>query len=970
MGMKLLESGKFLIVLSRKNTVLQMQLINTESTNAIISDSFTQSSSFNSLVLKAEKNVITLGLSNDLPATKIYRISIDEANQKFNTFEGWCLTYSSWYLIDIFFEQSDTNAISLLYNSQNGIRFGIFYVNNTTLAQQNQINQYGNYKGTFIGKETFLIGFTQRSWDQNQFWVSQYQTSAIMSNIPGQSCYFIDTTSYEIFTFTTISDFIQAGDSSTTLYFTLSRDSISFQDMRLQQLTSISSWCPTIDQAFTFDASNPSTFYVNYGSQTISFGDLLYCGTPPVPTVTEYALKNTNTIPGLALNGMTFDITTELKGGMYKGTVVAKSVLLEAELNYTIVVNMPPFFISTLKPFKLQFGLLSTYSLPTIFYKESNPFTFNLELVSVNSTNTSQTCITLGVALADTSVLVFDDTMKQMKINVSDPGLSETWICDFNYKITLKDIKGAISEQEMKISIIRANVAPEWIYDPPQPFFMHVGETISVVLPQAQDPNGDTITLIDIQQPQFSSLPDPNVFQYTLTPQLIDDIGVFHIIGNLSDEQPIAQYLPFSIDITVFNFAPYFVEALQNQTQFVDEFREYMLPEVSDYESNEFTVTVCLGANIYQCSTTLPGFIEFVSEARVFQFKGRQQDKGNFTIQINLTDEFGNSTFSSFTLRIIDYQISTATQGLTASLINSGPPDFITPLTTSLTIEEGKSEQFKFPQIKDPDGDQFECQVNLGNAASFVTYKDLALAINPIQASDTPFSVNILLKDKNQYAPKSNKYRIQITVTAKQSSNTSSEYYISEKSSEEQSTQGQIKQSQQERSVVRLKLVEVNKMGRAKIKVYAKSTQKMMQLISSQMFSIQMEAAELIEDVPFSIESSSSNELVFLLKFNNPERVSSSQNFDRLIITTRRQIQIITPQYYETLPVGTALSTFIPPQVSELTASKLVLIQKSGDYASYTLVSSNLLLNIFLQAIFILGQLQFWRPLLSLRFTE
>ncbi|TNV87325.1 hypothetical protein FGO68_gene10151 [Halteria grandinella] len=359
----------------------------------------------------------------------------------------------------------------------------------------------------------------------------------------------------------------------------------------------------------------------------------------------------------------------------------------------------------------------------------------------------------------------------------------------------------------------------------------------------------------------------------------------------------------------------------------------------------------------------------------VFQFRGRQYNKGNYTLQITLTDEFGNSSHSSFTLRINEYQINTVTQALTASLLNSSPPDFVTPLTTALTIEEGKSEQIKFPQIKDPDGDQFDCSVNLGSAMPFVTYKDQALTISPTQASDTPFSVNILLKDKNQYTPKSNKYRIEITVTAKKvntTNSTSSEYYIQEGEASVDSNyqQGENKHSSQEKTVAKLKLVEVTNVGRARIKVNAKSKEKMMQLISRQTFAIKMEAGEVIEDVPFSIESRASNQLVLELKFNNPERVSSSQNFDKLTITTIRQIQIITPQFQETLPVGITLVTFIPPQISEAAASQLVLIQKSGDYASYALVSSNLLLNIFLQALQILSLIQLWHPFVLVRAAE
>lgn len=48
--------------------------------------------------------------------------------------------------------------------------------------------------------------------------------------------------------------------------------------------------------------------------------------------------------------------------------------------------------------------------------------------------------------MADTAVLVFDYTLKQMTIDASDPGLPETWVCDFNYKITLTDSNGAVNE--------------------------------------------------------------------------------------------------------------------------------------------------------------------------------------------------------------------------------------------------------------------------------------------------------------------------------------------------------------------------------------------------------------------------------------------------------------------------------------------------------------------------------------------
>ncbi|TNV87087.1 hypothetical protein FGO68_gene15222 [Halteria grandinella] len=964
-GTKLLDSGKLLVVLLQSYTSLLMQLINTETSSATVTDTFAKSiSSLRSLVISTKVNQIILGLSD--PATKI---QIDEINRKFSTFEGWSLnSFPLSSPIDIFFEQTDTNSISVLYNNNNVVCLGRLYIDNSTFVQWNQISGIVMISGAFLSKDTYLFGYTWPYQSQQPKWISKYYQEAIMSNIPGQSCYPIQTTSYNLYTLAAITEFQQGSDPTTTFTLSLTRYQLSFQDMRLQQLTSIQSWCPNKGQSFTFDSSFTNTFYVNYGNSTVSLGDLLYCGSPPMPVVTDYSLKNTNATPGLALNGMSFDITTELKGGVYKGTVVASTGSLIAELNYTLVLNMPPNFTQTLKPFKLQMGLVSSYTLPSIIDKESDPYTFNLELISVNTTNTSQPCITLAEAQADTSVLMFDNALKKMKVDVSNPALPDTWRCDYFYKITLKDSKGAINEQSMKISIILENLAPEWVYDPPEPIFMHVGEILPIALPKAEDPNGDVVTLIDISRPQFSSPPNFSLFQYTLTPTLQAHIGLFYITGNLSDGQAITKYLPFSIEIRVFNFAPYFVENLINQTQIVDEFVEYKIPEAKDYENHQFSLTVCFGANKQQCNTTMPGFIEYLKDLRTFQFTGGRQDKGNYTIQIRLTDKLGNSSISFFTLKIMDYQASQAIEALTASLQNKGPPNFVTLIPTTLAIEEGKTQQIKLPQIQDPDNDPYECTVNLGSAMPFITYKDLSLILSPLQAYKKPFQVNIQLKDKNQYSPKSKKYRLDITVTPRQANSSSSGYYIQEgkNTSEDQNS----KNSHLEKSVVRLKLVEVTQGGRARIKVYAKFTEKIMELISNQTFTIKMDDGEVIEEVPFYIESSSSNKFVLRLIFNNPERVSSSQNFDQLIITTRREIHITTPQYYETLPVGITLSTFIPPQLSESAVSQLVLIKKTGDYASYALVSSNLLLNIFLQAILYFELIQFRDSCLSFRIVK
>ncbi|TNV71219.1 hypothetical protein FGO68_gene16481 [Halteria grandinella] len=806
-----------------------------------------------------------------------------------------------------------------------------------------------------------------------------------MSNIPEQSCYFINTTGYEIFTLSTASSLDQGSILTQALSITLTKAQVSFQNMESQYLTNISSWCPSKDKAFTFDSSLPNTFYINYGSQTISLDNLQYCGSP-IPSSLSYSFFNTTAQSGIALvpNQPIIQITEALKGGTYKGRVAATGTTIsgtqQAIVNYTIIVNMPPYFISSLSAIKVQRGSsnIVTYSLPPIKDDENHAYTFKVEMISVNHTDPSLTCLTLAEALADTTVIVFDSVQKKFIVDARNTALPDEWLCDFYYNINLTDSYGATSPNySLKISIRIGNMPPYWVYDPPDSVVIHLGEELTIDLPENLDPNGDTITHIEDITPPYAVVPVP--FKYSLTPYLKEHLGFVKITGNLTDGQTPSENLTFSINVTVVNFAPYFAEELVNQTQLVEEFKEYQLPLIIDQERNAADpvyISVCVLQSDSNCIETLPGFIDFVNEERLFQFKGLIQNKGNYTIQIKLTDKFDNYSLSNFTLRIVEYTISQEIQGLANQLSNTGPPEFVTPIPSAINIVEGKSEVLKFPEIKDPDNDQFECTVNLGSAAPFVIFKDLSLVISPLSqnVAETPYTVLIMLKDKNENAPKINKLRLDISVAAKMqstndTSNSTSEYFIEEEEEIKgtSSASKNVSHTNKERFFVRLRLLEVTNLGRARIKVYSKSSTKLMSLISNATFAIKMISNELIEDVPFAIESSYSNILVLKLAFKDPQIVSSSASYDKLVVTTKKQILISTSSYIEVLQTGIILESFIPTQISEQAASKLVLIQKSGDYASYALVSSNLLLNLFLQARITLKFLQLWNPLLSFR---
>ncbi|TNV87173.1 hypothetical protein FGO68_gene17412 [Halteria grandinella] len=675
----------------------------------------------------------------------------------------------------------------------------------------------------------------------------------------------------EMFTISPSSGLFSQGTATTNSYsLTLSQASIDFQDLQTQYLTSISSWCPNKDKAFTFDASLSTSFYVNYGTTTVSLDSLQYCGSP-LPTSLTYSFDDPLFPTGIGYvpNQLELQFAPTLKGGTYNGTVVATAGSQEARLNVSIVINMPPYFTQSLQTVYFEKGLPNpmAYTLPSIVDDEGHDYTFGFVLDSVTTTIVPHACVTLAEASADTTVIVFDFVARKFTIDTSNPSLPGTWRCDFKYKITLTDSLGAASPTyELTISLILGNVAPYWVYDPPKDEVVHLGQTLVIDLPECQDPNSDPFTLVEISSPPFSSLSGP--FQYTVSPLLKEHLGPIQITGNISDGQSSPLFLPFTVNVTVLNFAPQFTSILINQTQIFNEFSEYALPTFTDYESpttDPVRISVCLvegGA----CNDSMPGFITFVEVERLFQFKGLDENKGEYTIQVTLTDAADNSSVSIFQLLVTEYVGNSEIQALAASLQNTGPPEFATPLQASYLIFDGKSETLPLPEISDPEDDLFECLVNLGSAAPFVTFKKHSLIISPLSqnVADTPYSVNIILRVKNVHMQKSNKYRIDIIVQAKQAnasevSNQTSDYYIEEgEEIGEANSINKVGAGQRERVVVRLRLTEVTNLGKAKIKVYARSSQKLMTLFSNITFTIKMTAGELEEHVPYTVESADS----------------------------------------------------------------------------------------------------------------
>ncbi|TNV87100.1 hypothetical protein FGO68_gene11553 [Halteria grandinella] len=777
-----------------------------------------------------------------------------------------------------------------------------------------------------------------------------------MSNTPQQSCYQIASTIFQTYSISSTSGFVQVSVYTYSTYITLYQSSSTFKDLQTTSLTSIQSWCPNKAGALSFDASVSNTFKVNYGYSEISLTPLsLFCGSP-FPVIT-YSFYNPSAVPsGMSIIGPLIKITDSLHHGKYIVRVNANAPPQSASYDIQVVVNMYPSFSQSLSKFVVQLDRTATYSLPQIVDPEGHTFTISIQLISVTTQIPTHTCVSLATAIGDTQIIAYDSTLRKFTIttNAMTP---ITWACDFKYEIVLTDSQGATSPiLPLTLSIIQGHLPPYWVYDPPKTVIMHIGENINFNLPESEDPNGDTISLIQITKPSFATLTPP--FNYTLSPQTNEHIGFFQITGNLSDGT--SQFLPFEINITVFNFAPNFTKALKNQTQEINEFIEYQLPTISDYESpytDPISYSICFVQENQYCDQNYPGFVTFVKEQGLFQFKGVESDVGNYTFRITLVDSLGNFSVNYLMINVTKPKSYRTVQ-------NQGPPEFQSPIQAKLTIEEGKSEQIKFPQIKDPDNDLYDCSVNLGSAVTFSTYKNLALTISPLSShvSSSSYTIQIILTDKNKYTLKNKKYQLKITVTAKQVNQTTTErtqsnsnYYIDDNQmvvgSKPSSSQNQA--IQKENVTMRLKLVDITNTGKAKIKVYSRSSSKIMQFISNTTFRIQLSSGgEIVENVLYTIENGNySNILVLQLNFRNPQTISIAQDYDKLLISTIRKISIVESSFIEIFPIGVNMEGFIPPQISESAAQKQELIKKSGDYASYALVSSNLLLNIFLSGI-------------------
>eukprot|EP00347_Sterkiella_histriomuscorum_P018561 403345047 len=135
------------------------------------------------------------------------------------------------------------------------------------------------------------------------------------------------------------------------------------------------------------------------------------------------------------------------------------------------------------------------------------------------------------------------------------------------------------------------------------------------------------------------------------------------------------------------------------------------------------------------------------------------------------TNDTKDGLQSVYTLKVIA-QVSTLmgiVQGyllipLRMRVINNLPPQFVSPLS-DLTLQQGTSIKYTFPDIIDRDGDEIDqVQIDFGQAATFITGSYPELLISPNLQTLGTFILSISVSDLS-LEPKSATYNLKVTVT-------------------------------------------------------------------------------------------------------------------------------------------------------------------------------------------------------------
>ncbi|TNV86101.1 hypothetical protein FGO68_gene9543 [Halteria grandinella] len=359
----------------------------------------------------------------------------------------------------------------------------------------------------------------------------------------------------------------------------------------------------------------------------------------------------------------------------------------------------------------------------------------------------------------------------------------------------------------------------------------------------------------------------------------------------------------------------------------------------------------------------MPAFVTFEDISAVLKFfPTGTHCPDSITITIELSDSL-KSIQESFTLYLIEPESTTSYP------MNSGPPLFMDPIATSLTLDLGQMLSYPLPSIQDPDGDSFTLILKppppkFKSAVQLISStRTLVLSPSDVKSHVGTFSISLILRDDSSQ-PLTSEYTIAIQVNPKVDSQPEINNQVSFDSADS-IAEYSIKQGVTKVTQVNLRYAKVNQRGKLTIEI-TPGMVGLSEIIGNETLALELiRDGEIAEKLNYTVVNQSANvfqrSIDLLISFQNPGQVSRTQELDSIRIKVLNTSLKIEKQRILVLYKGSTIRGQIPPQLNS--DSSLGGFSSSDVSAvGMGMMAGNIILNIVISGL--INQL--WKALSEL----
>ncbi|TNV85954.1 hypothetical protein FGO68_gene8493 [Halteria grandinella] len=364
----------------------------------------------------------------------------------------------------------------------------------------------------------------------------------------------------------------------------------------------------------------------------------------------------------------------------------------------------------------------------------------------------------------------------------------------------------------------------------------------------------------------------------------------------------------------------------------------YILPSIliaqEDIQVSSFPVVI--DPNPGQIITLIliiaPTFVQFTDtlHTAIMLEPTLTDPPGLYTLTLDLNDGFATTTYT------LDIQVTLSPALQSPRLIiNQGPPSFSSALE-KINLKQGDVSQYMLPTIIDPDGDQVNMKIEMGEAVMFTDFTNGKFIFSIQNANNGGrYKIKIELADNNA-SPQTNFYYLEVEIKCVISS-----------------TQ-QLKIANQ--TLISLKLLKPTRNGQVRLH-FTGAPYYSLPSLASELNEIQfLLTLNGLSPLNFTVIYdkqivSQSGYIILQIQFENSASISLYDDpLDFIQIQAREDIIIQSTSCNFSIPKSTLSSVDLPNQQSP---SSIELIQRMSDIASsvqIAMIPSSILINFFIQA--------------------